>query len=248
MKRICLSLSLIALATTLGCDKSGSPGGPGATAPGGKAPMMGQTDDTFNLTTSSMTVKQGETTDGVIGIKRGTNFSQNVAIAFTDLPAGVSMDPASGSIKSDSNEAKFTLAASDNAMPGEYLVKLTGHPGKGVDASNDFKLTVGKKDTFTLSMPFWTTALKQGEAKAVTLSIKRDKKFDQDVTLKFDSLPKGVTMEPSTAVIKNGETEAKFVMKAAEEAALGDFTIQATGHPTRGADATHDFKFSVAKK
>jgi len=50
------------------------------------------------------------------------------------------------------------------------------------------------------------------------------------------------------AVIKNGETEAKFVMKAADEAALGDFTIQATGHPAKGADATHDFKFSVAKK
>lgn len=248
MKRIYFAILMIGLTATIGCDKAGSPGGPGATAPGGKSPMMGQSDNTFNLTTSSMSIKQGETVDGVIGIKRGTNFSQNVAIAFTDLPAGVTVDPTPAAIKSDANELKFTLTATDAVTPGEYLVKLSGHPANGVDSTNDFKLTVGKKDTFTLSMPFWTTALKQGEAKAVVLSIKRDKKFDQDVTLKFDSLPKGVTMEPATAVIKNGETEAKFVMKAADDAALGDFTILATGHPAKGADATHDFKFSVAKK
>ena len=64
----------------------------------------------------------------------------------------------------------------------------------------------------------------------------------------FDGLPKGVTVEPAGSVIKNGDAEAKFVLKAAADAALGDFAVNVTGHPMKGADATHEFKFTVAKK
>ena len=35
---------------------------------------------------------------------------------------------------------------------------------------------------------------------------------------------------------------------AADEAALGDFTIKVTGHPTKGADASNEFKITVDKK
>ena len=97
-------------------------------------------------------------------------------------------------------------------------------------------------------MPFWTTGLKQGEAKAVTIGLTRDKRFDQDVTLSFAGLPKGVTVEPAGAVVKHGDADAKFSLKAADDAALGDFAVVVTGHPTKGADATHEFKFTVAKK
>ena len=151
-------------------------------------------------------------------------------------------------ILSKATDAKFKLTAGDDALPGEYTVKVIGHPATGGDATNQFKLTVAPRDTFTLSMPFWTTALKQGESKSVTIAIARDKQFDQDVTIKFEGLSKGMSVEPTTAVIKNGEKEAKFILKAADDAALGDFAIKVTGHPTKGADATHDFKFAVAKK
>jgi len=244
MNRILASLFVASLIGTVGCGNSGSAGGPGT----GKQPLIGQADETFNLTTSSMTVKQGEAAQGTIGIKRGTNFSQDVALNFTELPKGVTLDPTSPMIKGNATDAKFTLNAADDAVVGEYTIKLAGHPGKGGDATNEFKLTVAKKDSFTISMPFWTTALKQGESKDVTLSINRQNKFDQDVTLKFDALPKGVTIEPATAVIKNGETEAKFTLKATDDASLGAFSIMATGHPTKGADASHEFKFNIAKK
>ena len=82
----------------------------------------------------------------------------------------------------------------------------------------------------------------------MSIGISRDKRFDQDVTLKIDGLPKGVTAEPTSVVIKPGDADAKFALKAADDASLGDFTITMTGHPVKGADATHDFKFTVAKK
>ena len=36
--------------------------------------------------------------------------------------------------------------------------------------------------------------------------------------------------------------------KAADDAALGDFAITMTGHPAKGADSSHEFKFTVARK
>lgn len=243
-----LSLALAA-AAFVGCNKSGSTaGGPGATDPASKPPLFGQADDTFNLSASSVSVQPGTATQGAIGIKRGTNFAQDVTVAFDGLPKGVTVDPSGPVLKSGATDVKVTVTAGDDTAPGDYTVKVIGHPAKGGDSTNQFQLTVAKKDSFTLSMPFFTTGLKQGESKAVSVAISRDKTFDQDVTLHFDGLPKGVTVEPASAVIKNGETEAKLVLKATDDAALGDFNVRATGHPTKGADATHEFKFAIAKK
>lgn len=247
MKRLFALFLPALLIAAIGCNKSGSAGGPGATDPAAK-PLIGQADNTFNLTAPSVSVKQGETASDTITIKRGTNFDQDVALTFVDLPKGITLDPSGPSIPSKATDAKFNVTASDDAALGEFTVKVIGHPANGSDATNQFKITVAKKDTFTLSVPFWTTGLKQGEAKGVSISISRDKKFDQDVALKINGLPKGVTVEPAGAVIKNGDSETKFVLKAADDAALGNFSVQITGHPSKGADASHEFKFTVTKK
>ncbi len=248
-KRIA-KLTALTIATfgLVGCGKNGSAGGPGTDGTGSKPPLYGQNDNTFNLTASSVSIKQGEVVPGSIGIKRGTNFDQDVTIAFADVPKGVTFDPAAPVLKSAETETKFNWTASDDTVPGDYMIKVTGHPAKGGDASNQFKLTVAKKDTFTLTVPFWTTGLKQGETKSVTIGISRDKQFDQDVALSFTNLPKGVTIEPAGFVIKKSDADAKFSFKAADDAALGDFAVMMTGHPVKGADATHEFKFTVAKK
>jgi hypothetical protein len=169
-------------------------------------------------------------------------------VAFSELPKGVTVDSASHVIKKSESDVKFTITAADDAAPGDYTVKVAGHPADGGDATNQFKVSVAKKDSFTLSAPFWTTSLKQGETRAVTIGISRDKRFDQDVTLKINGLPKGVTAEPASVVINPGEKEAKFSLKATDDAALGDFAITMTGHPAKGADSSHEFKFTVARK
>ena len=110
------------------------------------------------------------------------------------------------------------------------------------------KLAIAAKDTFTLSVPLLSTSLKQGEAKTASISIKRDKTFDQDVALKFGDLPTGVTVEPEAPVIKQGDKEANITFTAADDAALGNFTIKVTGQPTQGAEAAAKFKLTVAEK
>jgi len=242
-------LLALALVAFTGCNQ-GTPGGPGATDPKARKALYGQADDTFNLSvpTLSTSIKQGDAKEVSVGIKRGTNFDQDVALTFADVPTGVTIDPASPVIKHSDTEAKFTLKAGDEAPVGDFTIKVTGHPTKGGDATNVFKLTVAKKDTFHLSVPLLSTTLKQGETKEISIGMKRDKDFDQDVALTFADMPKGVTLDPASRVLKHGDTEAKFTLKAAADAALGNFTLRMTGHPTVGADATNEFRLTVAKK
>jgi len=121
--------------------------------------------------------------------------------------------------------------------------------GPGATDATPKKPAFGQADdTFNLSVPYMSTSLKQGETKAVSISIKRGKNFDEDVTLKFADVPKGVTLDPASPVIKHGDTEAKLTLKAADDASLGDFTIKVTGHPTKGGDSSNEFKITVDKK
>jgi len=247
MKRSFTGLVLVALVAYTGCNQ-GTPGGPGAPNKDAKKLLYGQAEKTFNLSVSALSMKQGETKEVLIGIKRGKNLDEDVTVTLTDVPKGVSFESDHSVIKRGDMEAKFTFKAEDEAAVGDYTVKVTGHPSEGPDASNEFKLTVVKKDTFTLSTPFLSTTLKQGDTKAVSVGIKRDKDFDQDVTLAFVGLPTGVTFTPTTAVIKHDDKEATFMLKAGDEATVGDFTIKVTGHPTKGADASTELKITIAKQ
>lgn len=146
MKRLFAGLCAVALAAPIGCDK-GTPGGPGATAPGENRTRVGQADDTFSLSlpTLSTHLKQGEAKVVTVGISRWKNFDGDVSLKFDTLPKGVAVDPAAPAIKHGETEAKVTVKAADDAALGDFTVKVVGHPSKGADASNDLKLTVEKK-------------------------------------------------------------------------------------------------------
>ena len=252
MKISFASLALLALAALTGCNQ-GTPGGPGTTDAKGttvKKPVIGQTDDTFNLSVPvlSTSLQQGNQTDATVGIKRAKNFDADVTLQFAELPQGVTVEPASPTIKHGDTDAKLTFKAGDEAPLGDFKVKVTGHPTKGGDAHVEFKLAVVAKDSFTLSVPSLSTSLKQGETKTVAIGIKRDKNFDQDVVLKFGDLPTGVTLEPASPAIKHGDEEAQVTLTAAGDAALGNFTIKVTGHPAKGADASNEFKLTVTEE
>jgi len=101
------------------------------------------------------------------------------------------------------------------------------------------------ENTFTLDVPNLATNLKQGESKATQIEINRGDNMSQDVTLEFANVPPGVTVEPASPVIKNGETEADVMITASADAAVGDFMIKVNGSPAVGAEATNEFKISI---
>ncbi len=136
------------------------------------------------------------------------------------------------------------------------LVAFTGCNGKSTSGGPGATHTGSGKGTqlgqadnsFKLSTPTLATKLKQSESKVAALGIKRGKNFDQDVTLKFEGLPQGVSIDPASPTIKHGEEEAKVTIKAAEDAAVGDFTVKVVGHPKDGPDSVSDLKLDVSKK
>jgi hypothetical protein len=133
----------------------------------------------------------------------------------------------------------FAFSGCSQAVPG----------GPGVTSPPQKQPAYGEADkTFNLTVPHMSTTLHQGEVKEVSIGIERGKNFEEDVTLKFADGPKGVTLASDNPVIMHGGTEAKVTLKATDDASLGNFTVKVTGHPTKGGDATNEFKITVAKK
>jgi hypothetical protein len=89
--------------------------------------------------------------------------------------------------------------------------------------------------------------LTQGQEKDVTIGITRGKNFDQDVTLEFEGLPKGVTAEKN-AVLKKGDEATTVKMKAAADAALGKHDVTVVGKPKTGDSAEAKFTLTVKEK
>ena len=139
------------------------------------------------------------------------------------------------------------VGCSKSTPEGSQATPSTEKPAQPV---SDKKPVAGEADkTFSLSVPFESVALKQGEEKSVLIGINRGEDFREEVALKVSGLPKGVTLETAAPVITQGSTDATLTFKAASDAALGDFTVKVTGHTaSSGADFTKEFKMTVAER
>jgi hypothetical protein len=110
--------------------------------------------------------------------------------------------------------------------------------------------TSGKtpEDSFRITVPSGDTDVTQGHSKDVTVGIDRGKNFDQDVKLECSGAPKGVKIDPTSGVLKAGDTKVKLTIEADKEAALGEHTITVTATPVKsGAKTTAAFKINVKK-
>jgi len=121
-------------------------------------------------------------------------------------------------------------------------------PPAGSQSQTANKPVIGEaRDTFSLRTPIMSTSVKQGETKSASIAIQRGTGFDDDVQLSFSNMPAGVTLDPMNPMLNRSEKDIKINVIAAADAALGDFTVSVTGHPTKGGpDATNEFKLNVA--
>ena len=249
MKNIVCGFTALAFAALAGCTQ-GTPDGPGTTSTAAQKPTYGQTNDTFNLSVPEMSssLQQGAQAKATVGIKRAKNFDEDVTLLLENMSQGMTIEPASPVITHGATDAKITLKADDETPLRDITIKITGHPAKGSDAQVVFKLTLAAKDTFTLSVPLLSTSLTQGEKKTVSIAIKRDKSCIPDVALTFGDLATGAMIEPAAPVINSGDEDVRITLTAANDAALGNFTIKMTGDPTNGADAVNELKLTVVKR
>lgn len=102
--------------------------------------------------------------------------------------------------------------------------------------------------SFRLSGPAISTHVTQGATASAKVTIARGKNFQDDIRLKFDSLPTGVTMETTSPLISHNESGSTVEFRATPEANPGTYTITVIGKPTSGPDAKSEFQLTVDKR
>jgi hypothetical protein len=98
---------------------------------------------------------------------------------------------------------------------------------------------------FKVAVPTLTTEIKQGETQSVTISLERGKYFKQDVKLQIEA-SKGISIEPTSLVIKaSDKPEVQIRIAAAQDAAIGEYSVSVKGTPKTGEPASTAFNVKV---
>src|SRR5262245_29070811 len=143
MRTLTTSLVALGLAALVGCNTSPPGGSGGSRGTGGSA---GSTSHSamfdIHAPALSTTLKQGETEEVKLTVKRGRDFKDDVTLKI-EAPKGLKVDPSSVMVKSsDKEEVAVKVTAEKDATVGDHTVKVTGTPGSGSATSVEFKVKV----------------------------------------------------------------------------------------------------------
>jgi uncharacterized membrane protein len=105
--------------------------------------------------------------------------------------------------------------------------------------------SMSSDEGFKIAASTFTKDVKQGDRQTVTVSLKRDKYFKQDVTLEVTATS-GISVEPSKVVVKASESpDVQFQVKAPKDAALGEYLVHVVATPKTGNPTSKDFTVKV---
>jgi len=115
----------------------------------------------------------------------------------------------------------------------------------GCQSSSPKGGSVVKGEGFKIAVPTLDTKLKQGETQSVTVSLERGDYFKQDVKLQIEA-SKGISVEPTSVVIKASDTpDVQLRIAAAQNAAIGEYSVSVKGTPKTGEPASTIFNVKV---
>lgn len=98
---------------------------------------------------------------------------------------------------------------------------------------------------FKISVPTFTTDVKQGDRQTISVTVQREKFFKQDVKLQI-SASKGITVAPTDVLVKASDTpEVQLQIAAPKDAALGEYRVHVKGTPTTGLPAAIEINVKV---
>ena len=98
---------------------------------------------------------------------------------------------------------------------------------------------------FKIVVPTFSTEVKQGEVKNVTVSLERGDYFKQDVKLQIEGFT-GISVEPTSVIIKASDRpDVQLRIAAPQNAALGEYGIRVMGTPETGEPTSTVFSVKV---
>jgi uncharacterized membrane protein len=159
MKKILIGSCMLTLVIAAGCNGTTTvdenAGLPGTSETAGDAITglaekleAGEAEQTFSLSIpfESVALVQGGKTAVRIGINRGENFGEKVAVKISGLPKGVDVETKDPIIAQGSTGVELTLTAASDAALGDFTATVTGQTdSSGADFSKEIKITVSQK-------------------------------------------------------------------------------------------------------
>jgi hypothetical protein len=105
--------------------------------------------------------------------------------------------------------------------------------------------SVVEDEGFRIAVPTFNTEVKQGGIQTVTVSLRRDALFKQDVTLLIKGA-KGIGVEPTSVTVKaSAKPDVQLQIAAPKDAALGEYPVVVKGTPETGAPTSVGFTVKV---
>jgi CHASE2 domain-containing sensor protein len=102
-----------------------------------------------------------------------------------------------------------------------------------------------KNEGFRIAVPKFDTNLKQGEVRAVILSLQRGDSFKQDVRVQVQA-SEGISVDPTDVHVKASESpDVQLRISAAKNAALGAYSISVKAMPKTGQPTSTTFTVTV---
>jgi len=106
--------------------------------------------------------------------------------------------------------------------------------------------SMSKNEGFRIAVPTFNTNLKQGEVRAVVLSLQRGESFKQDVRLQVQA-SEGISVDPTDVLVKASESpDVQLRIAAAQNAALGAYRVSVNAMPKTGTPTSTTFTVTVA--
>ena len=99
---------------------------------------------------------------------------------------------------------------------------------------------------FKIAVPAFGTEIKQGEVQSVTISLERGDYFKQDIKLHIQASTQGISVEPTSVMIKSSERpEVPIRITVPENASIGDYIVYVKGEPETGEPTSTVFTVNV---
>ena len=98
---------------------------------------------------------------------------------------------------------------------------------------------------FKISVPTFTTDVKQGDRQTISVTLQREKFFKQNVRLET-SASGGIRVTPTDVMVKASESpEVQLQIAAPKDAAIGEYRVNIKGTPETGQPASIEIRVKV---
>jgi uncharacterized membrane protein len=102
-----------------------------------------------------------------------------------------------------------------------------------------------KDEGFKISVPTGDTNVKQGEVRAVTVSLHRGEYFKQDVKLQIQA-SKGISIDPTDVLVQASESpDVQLRIATTKDTALGAYHVTVNATPKTGKPTSAAFTVTV---